>query len=130
MHRRHFLAAAFGTLAAPVPAAERIPIAFLGASHPHAKAKISLMKESPRWSLLGIAEDDPAVRASFEKAGIPVLSRERVLDDPGIAVIAVESSVKDHAADARAALQAGKHVHLEKPPATTMAELRELVTLA
>jgi predicted dehydrogenase len=53
-----------------------------------------------------------------------------VLNDPSIAVVAVDSGVKDHAADARAALLAGKHVHLEKPPANTMAELRELVALA
>jgi predicted dehydrogenase len=38
--------------------------------------------------------------------------------------------VQDHARDAKLALSAGKHVHLEKPPADTLDAFRELVTLA
>jgi predicted dehydrogenase len=45
-------------------------------------------------------------------------------------VVAVESEIRDHAAHARAALGAGKHVHLEKPPATTLADLRAIIALA
>jgi len=44
--------------------------------------------------------------------------------------VAVESLVQDHAGHAKLALAAGKHVHLEKPPADTLDAFRELVTLA
>jgi len=45
-------------------------------------------------------------------------------------VVAVEGPVKDHYASARLALEAGKHVHVEKPPADTMAGMRHLVQTA
>jgi len=45
-------------------------------------------------------------------------------------VVAVESAVEDHARHAKIALEAGKHIHLEKPPADTLQAFRELVALA
>ena len=45
-------------------------------------------------------------------------------------VVAVESDVRDHARQALLALRAGRHVHLEKPPAVTLGELRKMVALA
>ncbi len=44
--------------------------------------------------------------------------------------MAVESNVPDHARHAKLALAAGRHVHLEKPPATTLDAFRELIMLA
>jgi predicted dehydrogenase len=58
------------------------------------------------------------------------LKREQVLGDASIRVVAVESDVANHAADALAALQAGKHVHVEKPPTVTMAEFDRLFETA
>lgn len=128
MQRRRFLAAMAAPLGAAQPA--RIRVAMLGGAHPHSPAKAALLRESRGWELAGIAEDDPAVRAGYEKAGAPLLSRRQVLEDPSIRVVAVGSAVKDHARDARQALEAGKHLHLEKPPATTMREYRILAGLA
>lgn len=128
MQRRRFLAA----VAAPLAAQEqpRTRIAFLGGAHSHTPAKVATVKNSPRWELVGICEDDPAFRPEYEKAGVRFLKREEVLADAGIRVVAVGSAVKDHARDARQALEAGKHVHLEKPPAPTMEEFRALTGIA
>jgi predicted dehydrogenase len=129
MNRRTFLysAAATPLFAQPAP---RIPIAFLGATHPHALAKVKTVQDSPDFQLAGVCEDNPAVRALLAKAGVTLRTREQILGDASIPVVAVESAVKDHAADARTALAAGKHVHVEKPPATDMKSLRELLALA
>ncbi len=127
MNRRAFLSS---TLAAPLAGAERIRIAFLGASHAHAAAKLDVVRANPALELAGIVEADPALRARYEKSGVRLLTREQALGDPAIRVIAVESDVKDHAADARAALEAGKHLHLEKPPAADMKGCREIFSLA
>jgi predicted dehydrogenase len=115
MNRRTFLYSAVTAPLAAQPAA-RIRIAFLGNTHPHAAPKIKLVRESPLYELVAVCEDSA--------------SQARVLADRSIAVVAVESDVKDHAAQARAALQAGKHVHLEKAPAADLAGLRELLALA
>ena len=45
-------------------------------------------------------------------------------------MIAVEDPVKDHFPMALRALQSGKHVHVEKPPADALKGMRQLVDLA
>ena len=51
---------------------------------------------------------------------------EQVLKDPGVDVVVIVSRNTQHAPQALAALQAGKHVFLEKPMALTVDECREL----
>ncbi len=99
-------------------------------SHSHARAKVDLVRRSDRWELAGIAEPDEATAARYKAEGVPILPPERLLGDAGVQVIAVESAVKDHAAHARLVLEAGKHLHLEKPPAESLGELRGLLDLA
>lgn len=53
-----------------------------------------------------------------------------VLDDPDVDVVLVLTSMPDHGRLAKAALQAGKHVLVEKPMATTLPEAAELVELS
>ncbi|WP_321472841.1 Gfo/Idh/MocA family oxidoreductase [uncultured Paludibaculum sp.] len=125
--RRTFLAA---VPAFAQPPARKISIAFLGAAHSHAEGKIAVVRANPAFSLVGIVEDDPKFRARYETAGLPMITRDRALSDPSIEVIAVESEVKRHAKDGFAALNAGKHVHLEKPPADNMAETRVVIDTA
>ena len=72
----------------------------------------------------------PRCARDTRRAGAPLLTREQVFGDATIRVVAVESDVKDHAADARAALEAGKHLHLEKPPAADMKGCREMFSAA
>ncbi len=129
MNRRKFLSTSLAASTA-AGAPSRIRVGFLGASHSHAADKIRIARESADWELAGIWEPDPVLRTQFAKQGLRLVEREALLGDPGIPVIAVESEVKPHAEYARLALEAGKHVHLEKPPAVNMADMRALVELA
>jgi predicted dehydrogenase len=106
----------------------KIKIGFLGAAHSHALAKWKLIRNSADFQLVGLAEESPAVRAPFEKLGAKVMPVDDLLESSE--AIIVESPVRDHARHANMALRAGKHVHVEKPPAVTMPELSGLVTLA
>jgi predicted dehydrogenase len=130
MDRRTFSASTLSAALATAAQEARIKIGFLGASHSHAWAKAQVVRQSPRYELVGIVEEDSKVRARYEKAGVRMLTRRELLDDGSIQVIAVESGVKEHAAHARLALEAGKHTHLEKPPADNMDGFRSLVDLA
>lgn len=60
----------------------------------------------------------------------PVDSFARVLADPTIDAVAIATPAARHALMARQALEAGKDVLVEKPLALTLAEGRELVSLA
>ncbi len=57
-------------------------------------------------------------------------SLEEALADPGVDAVSIATPVPTHFTLARAALQAGKHVFVEKPPAMRGAEMEELVALA
>jgi predicted dehydrogenase len=130
MHRRHFLHAALAGPLAAATAADPIPAAFLGASHAHAAAKVQTVRENPLFRLAGIVESDPKLRDKYAALGIPLLSRDELLQDAAIRVVVVDSDVPDHARDALEALEAGKHVHVEKPPSTDLAGLSKLLDTA
>jgi predicted dehydrogenase len=55
---------------------------------------------------------------------------EEMLGDPELEAVVIATPVPTHHGLARAALEAGKHVFVEKPPAMTSAEIEELVELA
>jgi predicted dehydrogenase len=57
-------------------------------------------------------------------------SVDEAFDDPAIDLIVVATPNESHVALARRALEAGKHVVIDKPIAGTSAEARELITLA
>ena len=57
-------------------------------------------------------------------------SFEEMLADPGLDAVVVATPVPTHYALAKQALEAGKHVFVEKPPAMTGSEIDELVALA
>ena len=124
MNRRTFLAAAPLAVAPP-----RMPIAFAGGSHSHAFAKAQLCQASPEFEMLGVWEEDPALRKKYAAAGIRLLAAEEALAGSA-RVVAVEGAVKDHFRLALRALESGKHVHVEKPPADTLGGMRQLVEAA
>lgn len=124
--RRQVLAAPLAAIAQQ----QKIRIAFLGGSHSHAWPKFQVVRESPHYEIAGVVEEKPQIRKQFEQAGVRLLSRAALLADPSIEAVAVESDVKPHGRDALDVLGAGKHLHLEKPPAEDLATLNEIVRLA
>lgn len=138
MKRREFLKVGLGGVALAAshpafaavnePAPARIPIGFLGVTYSHGPDKVRIAMSSPDWEFVGVCDDSPAGREICERLGAPRVSRDELFRRAR--VVAVESEVRDHAAHALAALSAGKHVHLEKPPATTLAEIRAVVAMA
>jgi len=129
MNRRSFLAAGAGA-AALRAGNEPIPAGMIGASHAHGMAKVRLLSGSPRFRLVGVAEEDPGLIRAIKALGVDIVPRERLLESPEIRIIAVESQVRDHARQGREVVQAGKHLHLEKAPAATVAEFRGILEIA
>lgn len=128
LSRRAFVAA---TLAAGVAVAQekrRIPVGLLGGAHSHAFEKARLLAAGDAWDFVGIVEPDPKVSARYAQAGLKTIDRDELFRRAGVVV--VESAVKDLGPFALEALRAGKHVHVEKPPTTTLDQMRELVALA
>jgi len=136
--RRHFVqsAAALGAAAAfgAVPEPRRLRCALLGIDHAHGLDVLEVLRRSPDFELAGVCEPDEAVRQRFaerpELRGVTWLSRDALLQDGSIAMIAVESSVPRLLALARDAVDAGKHVHMDKPAGASLPEFRALLDAA
>ncbi len=112
----------------------RIRAAVLGTAHAHAGGKIQVLAASPDFDLVGICEPDPEILASASDqqlfAGLHWLDKAHILADGTIAMVAVEGRVRDNLALARECLEAGKHIHLDKPPGTSLADFASLLDLA
>jgi predicted dehydrogenase len=89
--------------------------------------------ERPELELAALCERDEARAAAFTQRvpGVPVFGDfDEVLDDPEIDAVLVATPPRTHYGLARAALNAGKHVLVEKPLAKTAAEASDLIALA
>jgi len=130
MMRRTMLTLAAAGVASYADTKPPVSIGFLGISHSHAEGKLAVVQASPAWRIAAVAETDPKLQEFAKSKGIPVVSRQELLHHPDVQAIAVESAVRDHAPDGLAVIEAGKHLHLEKAPADTMAGFQKIVDLA
>lgn len=135
--RRQFLAAAGGGVASAalgqtVPT--KIRVGILCIQHSHLNEKLQAMNNNPDYDVVCACEPDVATRR--QKDGNPLLQRLRwvsmddMLSDKSVDLIVFEGEVKDAVPFGMRVLDAGKHLHLEKPPTNKMEPFRELVDLA
>lgn len=114
--------------------AEKIRIGVLGVGHGHAGGKMRVLEASPEFEVVGVAEADPEVRERCRRAEpfatARWVSESELLEDRSVAAVAVEGRVQDSLALARRALEAGKHVHLDKPAGASLPEFRLVLELA
>lgn len=111
---------------------ERINIAVVGYGY-WGTNLVRNIEELPCFDLKVVVEPDPAKceRLRQRYRGIRTVSAlEDILDDDGIDAIAIATPVETHFDLAMAALDAGKHVWVEKPMTETTEQARQLVALA
>lgn len=71
-----------------------------------------------------------SAQAQAARYGGTAVSLEALLADPAIAIVVILAPPLTHYPLARRALEAGKHVYLEKPLATTLSDARSLLAMA
>jgi predicted dehydrogenase len=94
----------------------------IGTAHPHASGKLLALRDQPElWQVAGLlVEKDPAVRDvarhSLAYRGLNWLEKEEeLLAVPDLKMVAVETALADATETALRVIEAGKHVHLDKP---------------
>ena len=85
---------------------------------------------NPHFILAKVVERHRNEAEAFDSTIQTVRSHEELLADPAIDLIIVGSPNDTHFSYAKAALEAGKHVLIEKPFANTLEQSRELLELA
>lgn len=111
MKRRTFLLAC-GSTAFAASGSARLRIGQIGSEHAHAAGKMAAMRALPElWEVVGVV----AAEKGYE--GVPMLTEEKLLGTPDLKAVAVETRMEESCATALRCIQAGKHVHLDKPGA-------------
>jgi len=114
---------------------ERIKVGQIGTTHAHASGKIQALKKlSEHFELVGIVEPDPQKRKEAQDTpaykDLKWLTEQQLLDTPGLKAVAVENTEFENVAAALRCIQAGMHVHLDKPPGESLAALKKLFDIA
>ncbi len=113
--------------------AEKFRVGIVGAGGVSQLFHIPLLKKNERVELVAIADHDYAkVAALAEKEKIPKFYRdaEKIFCDPDIDAVHINTPTNSHLALTLAALEAGKHVLVEKPMARKSEEAQRMVQAA
>ena len=113
---------------------EKIRIAQIGTKHAHAKGKYETMLKFPdQFEVVGVVEPDTEQRTEMEAgaySGTNWLTEEQLFNTEGIQAVAVETDVPELVPTAQRCVDAGLHVHLDKPAGPSMCACRQLHTTA
>jgi len=103
----------------------------LGVGHGHTLGKLEALRASDDYEFVGVCEPDAAIQSQWESderlAGVRWLAQDELLGDNTVSMVAVESNVPRLLPLGRAAIDAGKHIHLDKPAGTSLTEFRSLL---
>ena len=135
--RREFVRLSAGATAlAALPclslgATPRIKIGQIGTKHAHAHGKMDAIRKYPDvFEVVGVVEPDAKQRDEVKGRktyqGLQWLTEKELLAIPGLQAVAVETHVSNLASTGLRCLQAGKHIHLDKPAGDSMSECRAL----
>src|SRR5262245_30416577 len=114
-------------------AMDKIKFGQIGVGHAHA-SKISVFRDSPDYELVGVVEPDPMLRKQAESQpahrDVAWMTAEQLLNVPGLQLVLVETLVKDLLNTAEACVNAGKHVHIDKPAGESLPQFKRILDTA
>lgn len=143
MTRRTFqllAAGAAGAAASRVAAAEstgakpRIKIGQIGTKHAHAGGQFAALRHCAEFEVVGVVEPDEAQRRRAadlpDFAGVKWMSEEELLNAGGLQAVAVETEVGSLLRHAEHVVNAGLHLHLDKPAGESLAQFKGILETA
>ena len=112
---------------------KKIKIGQIGIGHNHGAEKMTTVRKFPElFEVIGYAEDNERwiEKRGDLKAyeGIPRLSVEQIIDRSD--AVLIESDVWDLTQYAKRCIDAGKHIHMDKPASGTLEEYKALLDTA
>ncbi len=107
-------------------------VAFAGLRHGHIYMLYDMVKNHKDFEILGAFEDDVAARQSAAAAGIECnyATYDELLADQNVEAVALGGCFAHRGPMAIKALQAGKHVIVDKPLCTSHEQLDQIETLS
>lgn len=116
-------------------ASSRIKIGQIGTKHAHASGKMATMRKfSDDFQVVGVVEPDADQRKRMETtstyADLKWMTADQLLAVEGLQAVAVETEVRNLLATAKRCIDAGLHVHLDKPAGENLAAFEHLLNAA
>ncbi len=138
MTRRTFHALALGAGASAFAqgssAARPIRIGQIGTKHAHAGGQLAELRKCADYEVVGVVEPDEAQRKkvadSSDYQGVKWITEEELLHTPGLQAVAVETDVKDLLNTAEKVVNAGLHLHLDKPAGESLEQFKRILDTA
>ena len=140
--RRQFLSASSALAAAQVLHAgedsarnEPISVGQIGTKRAHARGKMAAFRKFPElFRVVGVVEDDREQRERMKEnpayKDLHWMDTDDLLGTAGLKGVAVETDIDQLLPTAERCLQAGQHIHLDKPAGTALPDFRRVCALA
>ncbi len=113
----------------------RIRVGQIGTAHAHAAGKLETFRKlSDLYEVVGVVEPDQTRRDHAKGvkayADVPWMTEQQLFNTPGLACVAVETEIGQLVPTAQRCVDAGMHVHLDKPAGESLAAFRRLHSAA
>ncbi len=112
----------------------KIKIGQIGVGHAHAAGKMKVYRSSEDYEVVGVFEPDDQRWESASQSdtyqGLKRLSQDDLLSTPGLQAVAVETEVKDLLGYAETCVDAGFHIHLDKPAGESLPTFKRILDKA
>ncbi len=115
------------------PENKPIKIGQIGVGHAHA-SKLQHYRKSKDYEVVGIVETDEKLRKRAQNLstyrGLNWMSSEELLKTPGLQAVLIETEVRDLLDNAEACVDAGMHIHLDKPAGESLPQFKRILGIA
>lgn len=112
----------------------KIKIGQIGVGHAHASGKVRAIRGSNEFEFVGVAEKSERLKSIWRGEevyeGLNWTTQAALLEDDSIAAIAIETNVPDLLDVAEACIDAGKHIHLDKPAGFSLPQFQRIIDKA
>jgi len=114
---------------------KKIKCGQIGTRHAHASGKMATMRKfSDDYQVVGVVEPDAERRKSLEKSttyqGLQWMTEQELLNSPGLQMVAVETEVRKLLPTAQRCIDAGLHIHLDKPAGESLPQFQKVLNAA
>lgn len=112
-----------------------IKVGQIGTKHAHASGKMATFRKFPDlFEVVGVVEPDQEqrqrVQSSEAYAGLKWMTQQQLLKAPGLQAVAVETDIDNLLPVAESCIDAGMHIHLDKPAGTSLPHFRRICAAA
>jgi len=112
----------------------RIKIGQIGTKHAHAGGQFAALRSCAEFEVVGVVEPDEAQRQraarSADFSDVKWMSEEELLNTRGLQVVAVETEVGSLLKHAERVVNAGLHLHLDKPAGESLPQFRRILDVS